>query len=466
VYVKKPPFNFVENGYQAFKNSISTRQGVVYVAANDGMLHAFNADTGDEMWGYIPSFVLPKLKVLADNDYANQHRYLVDGSPTVSDIDDGSGKGWKTILVAGLNAGGNGYYALDVTNPSTPRVMWEFTDATMGLSFANPIVAKLADGTWVVAVTSGYNNSDGVGRLYVLDANSGALKFTISTGVGTAASPSGLGKISAFVQDGLTDNTIERIYGGDLLGNVWRFDVNDALPPTGRDAMKLATLLVGTTPQPITTKPELGFVTPAAGGLTRFPVVFVGTGRYLGGTDVADTTQQSIYAIKDELTGTGVGNPRTNPCFVQQSLIVKDTNTRTTSGTPVDFATVCGWFMDFNPGNTTPGERVNVDMRLQLGVLGVITNIPEKSVCTAGGSSFIYFLDYSTGSFVPGVAGGVAGQKIANAIGVGLNVMRMNDGRVIAVVTTSDDKHPQYAEPHSPVTSPKGRRVMWRELLQ
>lgn len=473
VFVRKPPFNYGENNYPAFKAAQSTRQGAVYVPSNDGMLHAFNADTGQEMWAYVPSFAWPKMKVLADADYSNRHAYIVDGSPTLTDIYTGSA--WKTILVAGMNAGGKGYYALDVTNPASPSILWEFTQTTMGFTFGNPVVGKMIDGTWVVAVTSGYNNADGVGRLYVLNAATGALLHTISTGVGTAATPSGLGKISAWVDDGLNDNTIQRIYGGDMLGNVWRFDINNTLPPSGRDAFNLATLNAGGYVQPISTRPELGLVGTK-------PMVYVGTGRYIGPTDLLDQGQQSLYAIKDRLDATPLGNPRTTtPCaFTPQIMTASGSDIREVlSPTPVDVAsaTTCGWYVDFNPGNNSPGERVNIDMRLQLGVLSVVANIPEQSVCSIGGYSFLYFFDFAGGGAPgsnppvgsppgtpPGAATIVSGGR-RNELGVGQSVVRLPDGKVIALVTGAGGGITPEKLPENPTVSGATRRVLWRELL-
>jgi type IV pilus assembly protein PilY1 len=465
VYVKVPPFNYTENNYTAFKAGLASRQGVVYVAANDGMLHAFNSDTGNEMWAYVPSFVLPNLKTLADDNYANAHQFFVDGSPVANDI--WTGTAWKTVVVGGLNGGGKGYYALDVTNPSSPVVMWEFSDANLGYTYGNPVMGKLTDGSWVVVFTSGYNNTpvtgnttaDGVGRLFVVNALTGAVKFTVSTAVGTSASPSGLGKIAAWVDNSLTDNTLQRVYGGDMLGNLWRFDINDLILPAGKEATQLALLQVGTYQQPITTSPEVGLV-------NNIPVIYVGTGRYLGASDVNDQNQQSLYAIVDQLNATGLGNVRSETTcpLVQQTITVQGVNSRTTTTLPVDFASKCGWFLDFNPGNDSPGERVNVDPKLQLGVLAVATNIPEQSVCTVGGSSFLYFFDYTTGTFVATAAGGVAGTRVGNSIAVGLNTYRLPDGRVVTTVTTSDDKHPVTPNPSSPNFVNAGKRVMFREL--
>jgi type IV pilus assembly protein PilY1 len=281
--------------------------------------------------------------------------------------------------------------------------------------------------------------------------------------VGTAVTPSGLGKISAWVDNGLIDNTVQRIYGGDMLGNLWRFDVNNIIPPTGIEATQMAFFQTSspTYNQPVTTAPELGVV-------NNKPIIFVGTGRYLGASDLLDVNQQSLYAIRDDLTGTSLGNARTETTcpLVKQSLTVVNVNTRSTSTLPVNLTTQCGWFLDFNPvGGNTPGERVNVDPKLQLGVLAVSTNIPEQSVCTVGGSSFLYFFDYATGQFVSTSTGGVVGQRIGNAIAVGLNTYRLPDGRVVTTVTTSDDKHPVFGNPSNPLVGAIGKRVQWRELL-
>jgi len=198
------------------------------------------------------------------------------------------------------------------------------------------------------------------------------------------------------------------------------------------------------------------------------PVIYVGTGRYLGSSDLTDLNQQSLYAIVDQLTGTGLGNARTETTcpLVQQSLTVINVNTRSTSTLPVDLTTRCGWFMDFNPtGGNTPGERVSVDPKLQLGVLAVATNIPDNSVCSVGGSSFLYFFDYSTGQFVSTSTGNVAGQRIGNAIAVGINTYQLPSGKVVTTVTTSDDQHPTFGNPSNPNAITQGKRVLWRELL-
>ena len=259
LYVRKAAFSYNDTGYSAFATSVASRTPMAYVAANDGMLHAFYATTdalgGEEAWSFIPRAVLPRLYKLADTNYAQLHEYYVDGRPIRDDVFDTVSGTWKTILVGGLNKGGRGYYALDVTDPTAPKALWEFThdpsvcvgavaagetsDCHLGYTFGNPVITKLTDGRWVVFVASGYNNvntpvqaGDGQGYLYVLEAMTGKVLYKIRAGdgtpaFGTATSPSGLAKITAWVNDSAHNNTTLRVYGGDLLGNVWRFDVND-----------------------------------------------------------------------------------------------------------------------------------------------------------------------------------------------------------------------------------------------
>src|ERR1019366_1705007 len=281
VYVRAPFATYTDTGYAAFAAANAGRTPMLYVAGNDGMLHALYAGTsavdpqgGKEAWAIIPHSVLPNLFTLADANYKNIHQYFVDGTPTVSDVYDGTN--WRTLLVGGLNDGGRSYYALDVTDPATPKGMWEFNwsstvcpanpaDCHVGLSFGHPLITKLNNGTWVVMVTSGYNNvnttaqaGDGGGYLYVLNALSGQIIYKIPTNVGDATTPSGLAQINNFVDKAAINNLTVRVYGTDLLGNIWRFDVNDNTPPAGIEAT-----LVGTatdrfgTPQPITIRPEL-----------------------------------------------------------------------------------------------------------------------------------------------------------------------------------------------------------------
>lgn len=459
VHVGVPPFKYGDAGYADFVAAQKTRKNVVYVAANDGMLHAFSADTADggtELWAYVPSAVMQNLYKLADSTYASKHQYLADGAPVMADIKVGST--WKTILVAGLNSGGSGYYALDITDPNSPKALWEFTDANMGLTYGNPVIAKRADGTWTVAVSSGYNNTsgDGKGHLYLLNANSGAKLLDISTGVGSSTDPSGLAKINAWI-DNPTDNTAKRYYGGDLKGNVWRFDVDNLVAPK-QGALLLANLQIDTnTPQPITTKPELS--EPSGK-----PVVIVATGRYLGTSDIADTTQQSVYAIKDNLNATGWGDVRADTTnFVQQTFTLNGpSNTATSaavSDTTVDWSVKGGWWIDLPHS----GERVATSLGLQFNTLAIASAIPNGDACASGGSSWRYFLDVTNGGVVTTNPSGE--QWSSNSLIVGLSWVKDTNGNVRIIEQGSNgDIRTEIPPTQSLTGTGSAHRSSWREL--
>ena len=561
-YVKASPFAYntgVSAGsdpfYTDFKNTTngntSTRKGTVYVAANDGMLHAFETDPdnnpyfqktgittattaddsfqgtldinpatgeGSERWAYIPGFILPHVKRLADSPYV--HRYFTDGSPAVGDVCFGhtrsapcsAATNWHTILVAGVNAGGRGYYALDVTDPDNPKGLWELKggegatclsdaqanggtfgeDCNLGLSYGNPLIVKRkSDGKWVVIVTSGYNNvnpGDGKGYLYIVDAQTGLILQRLSTGSGCdgvsttspcvagTVAPSGLGHINAWVDDAFTNNTALTVYGGDLQGNLWRFQLDDGVASVPLDSVTLMATLTsdGTAPQPITTKPELGEV-------SGHRVVFVATGRFLGVSDKTDTQRQSIYAIKDEMntvtspavdmTRTGSFPTSTIAGFIRQDLSASPTNPttqRVVTSNPVNFDDVAvnGWFIDLPDGGTSGNgsERVNVDPVLQLGTLVVPSNVPSGDACAAGGFGWLNFLDYKTGTVVPGATANMVSTKITASLVVGINVVQLPGGKVTTIATTADNQQLTAETPVAPSTV-VGRHVSWRELF-
>ena len=414
VFVGKPRNAYTENNYPTFASTNSGRVGVVYAAANDGMLHAFLQSTGEELWAYIPTPMLSKLYKLADNDYANYHDYYVDGTPTTGDAYFSSDSSWHTILVGGYKDGGQGYYALDITDPYNPKSLWEFSysstatsttlnaDKDLGLSYGNPIITKRADGTWIVAFTSGYNNGtntsgagDGNGHFYVVKASDGTRLVKLDTytdtagtlPAGTVTTPSGLTMINDWV-DFDTENLAKRFYGVDILGNVWRFDIDSIVPPYNA-AFLLAQLKDASgTAQPITTKPIVAQVTYNG---TNYPIVYVATGKYLGTGDPATTTQQSSYAFRDPLaeTGfTGYGNIRT--------YALKPMVTKTTTSSTVDWTVKSGWLYDY----PTSGERANVNSVIALTSIVTATNVPSGDLCSLGGSSNIYNFDMFTGNFV------------------------------------------------------------------
>ena len=486
-YVKGPTSNYADAGYSLFKTgSAATRKKMVYVGANDGMLHAFYApqptdsnwaDAGKEAWAYVPSQVMPNMYKLADVQYSVNHQFFVDGTVTVGDICisnpcAGSTAGstdWRTILVGGFNDGGRGYYALDITVPDQPKSLWEFTlanNANLGFSFGRPIISKLVNGQWVVMFTSGYNNADGNGYLYILNAKDGVQTglSPIATGAGSAANPSGLREINNWVSNVLADNTTQRVYGGDLLGNVWRFDVNGA-----GAAMLLATLKDPTSvAQPITTRLELAEI----GG---DPYVYAGTGRLLGLSDLSTTQQQSVYSFKDigsTYTNGGVADGDVRPSLKQMGFtttvptlanglpdLAHATRTIACISSALECAHPTGWMVDLPES----GERMNIDFRAGKGTLAFVTNVPTTDFCSAG-HSWLNYVDEVSGNQIPvdtGLANaGVILDDSSLAVGVAMvDVTGLLKGLGLSANGQTKVKDIPWASP-----LPVGKRISWREV--
>jgi len=410
--------SYVDAGYRDFKTAQATRKGMIYVGGNDGMLHAFYAPSndeptanknkaGEEAWAYVPRAVMGNMYRLADENYkdAGKHRYFVDGSPVVGDVYDKYTNTWKTILVGGFNAGGKGYFALDITDPDNPKSLWETGESCascdFGLSFGRPLISKM-QGTWAVFVTSGYNNASGVGILYELDAIQGAMRNSYSTGVGTPSNPSGLAQVAGYAHNQNVNNTVERLYAGDLLGNIWRFDVNGTIGDSNQVG------LLGTA-KDATGKVQSITVAPLLASFDDKEYVVVGTGRLLDFEDAHKEQVHSIYVIDDRL----------NPIESGKTAVYEDLRAELVrfkmqaSGHNMqcaDVATMCdflakgnmeelenaqkdgGWLVDLARSR----EHVNLSMQMNNdGILMVGTNEPndpEVLSCTHGALGRVHFL--------------------------------------------------------------------------
>ena len=470
-FLRAPIKSYTMAGYSDFKSTMSTsRVATVFTAANDGMLHAFNATSGAEMWAYVPRITMQKLYKQASTNYSSSHQFSTDGSPELGDVQlpDPAAPGsllWKTVLVAGLNGGGRGFYALDVTRPDLPPVpLWELcadpavcakNDADIGLSFGNPQFG-MWQGKWVVFLTSGYNNvsgADGVnvgttghGFLYIVDVSNGTILKKVDTGNGSVSTPSGLAKITSISSNPFTDPVTTYVYGGDNTGQMFRFDLTSATPGV------VSVVNMGSTGsnQPITTRPEVTqcLETDTVNGAPvshAQRVVIFGTGRLLDLPDISDTSTQSLYMLKD--TGSAIGNIR-SASLVQQTLSVKssvaDPNAPANSSTnlliytatrnAVDLSTKNGWYVDFNLNS---GERINLDPQIVDGGVNVVSTMPtSSSACQVGGTSNVYQFNVCTGSYVS--SDGVAGSTLSNAAAaVGFIIVRLPSGSIKMITTTA-----------------------------
>jgi type IV pilus assembly protein PilY1 len=425
-YVAAPAFGYPDSmegvAYSSFVTAKAARRPTVYVGANDGFLHAFDATTGAEVLAYMPSSVYSNLTILTDLSYTSgsvAHHFFVDASPTVGDVFYGAQ--WHTLLAGGLGAGGQGVYALDVTDPATfgegnasSIVRWEFTDANdpdLGYVFGQPLLVKTNNGKWSVIVANGYNNSEADGNastsghavLFVLDAQTGAVIRKIDTGVGSAATPNGLSAAVAIDVNG--DGVADTVYAGDVQGNMWKFDLSSSTPLSWGVALGGEPLFITSGREPITVRPD---VTPFPRG--GYMITF-GTGSYISVGDNANTDTQRFYGIIDKgATVRGLGS------LVHQRVVDTGTaggNTYRLTTHAVDpptldapvlgdniisladyYATKKGWYMTL----PTRGERNVTDPAIRGGRVIFNTMIPLDDPCANGGTGWVMEVNVMTGN--------------------------------------------------------------------
>ncbi len=505
-------------GYSAFSAALASRKPVVYVGANDGMLHGFDVsidtttklptpDAGKEVIAYVPSMIYDNLSRLTDPSYSgntalSNHHYFVDASAMVADVcTDNCTLGtatWKTMLISGLGAGGLGYFALNVSNPdlvaqnsaNTPLfsaaraadiVEWEFTtshDVDLGYTFNSAPtklnngqakqIAKFANGRWGVVVGNGYNSPSGKAVLYILFVEG-------PTGLGGGWQPGAVDYVrieaDAGPNNGLStpipidsngDGLADTVYAGDLQGNMWKFNIASLTSPTvskvfsARDALN--------NPQPITNSPEIT-LHPSGGMMVLF-----GTGKYLEAGDNSSTSVQTFYGIRD--VGTTVGG-RSN---LVPMVVSTTTNPRDT------VATACvgacpnpnsGWFLDL----PVTGERVTGSPDLVSGTIFFNTFIPSTSPCDFGGTGWLMALDYLDGTLKSSAVFDsnndgkidvndykVAGIQVGAALG-GTTLIKGSAASPIGVGVSSTTSG---STPTNQINFGAGSsgRITWREILQ
>ena len=501
-YVGPPAAGYNFGNYSTFVNTHKNRRPIVYVGANDGMMHGFDANTGKEVFAFVPSTVFNKLNALTELTYNQQHQYYVNGSPTAVDVQF-SDNNWHTVLVGGLGAGGKSVFALDVTNAgnvdgngnvtgsglteanANSIVLWEFTDPDLGLSFSQPSLVRLSDGTWAAVFGNGYNNTgSGNAVLFVVNIQTGALIRKIDLG-------EGLGLSTPRVIDGNGDKFADFIYAGDLQGNLWRFDIRASAASSWTFAKLFTAMDANDLVQPITSAPDVTLhpirnESTVAGTLDEltYMVVF-GTGRYLGNTDVTNTDQQTFYGIWDDVDGESCPAGSTTACITRTTLQPQiycpgdpvdptcqvqggetpvtstgqiDKSFRITSARCVEYGAAAdeklcgdptrsqqrGWYLDLKPG----GERVVGDA-LILGSRVIFTSIlPDEDPCQYGGNSWLNILNAVSGQRL--AASFLSGSGVPN-----VPVTEANTGFAPTSVAIKG-----IASPPSVIRSPEQQRSM------
>ena len=427
-------------GYSAWASLAknSTRVDQIVAAANDGMVHVIDSVTGDENWAFVPNALFRSppappltppctqagvdeackpngLQALTFQDgppSIYKHHFYVDSSPRTQDVDfnsagvKGGGSDWHTIVVGGLGKGGNSYYALDLTDPAAPdektaaaKVLWEVTDPDWKYTFGRPVIAKTYAYGWVVIVTSGYNNVSGEGRIYFLDPKTGKQigrkylntpKVTCTGPDGLLVETTGMAQINGFTKDYHNQFT-EQIYGGDLCGNFWRFDVSDPNDAAWTvDKFALLTDPLGK-PQPVTTAPQIEI--DYKNGTDRY--VFIGTGQLLDTTDLTNPStpqQQTMWAIRDG----SVSKIRPSAGLPLNTRAI--TKPIVASGAAIAGGAPDGWHHDLPDGSgALPAQRIVVDVEADVSVVLYIGTEVPVDPCTIALPVDVYGREYASG---------------------------------------------------------------------
>ncbi|WP_297574833.1 pilus assembly protein [uncultured Deefgea sp.] len=418
VVITKPAGSTTDSSYSVFQTSNANRN-MVFIGANDGMLHAFSVATMSELMAYIPSPVYGNLKALTATDYGQSggtpHEYHVNGSLRQADVKIGSN--WKTILVGGLGQGGKGFFAVDATSESTldsnSSIKWEWTDVstnTMGYALGTPIIynVRTSDSTVVPAVilSNGYENKwvkgaasqlANTSSLYIVNADTGALlkQIDVAGGVGLS-SPAGV--------DAGQDGVLDYVYAGDINGKLWRFDLTDSSPSNFK--VISPPIYDAGTSKPIVMRPAVMAVNSSSGEPIGSLVMF-GTGKLLTDSDRSDTSQQTFYAVLDKMED--LFSTITESNLQKQEILTTQTQSgsstiragtyRKLSSNSIDLQsdsnTKLGWFINL----PVSSERLVTSPMIFEDKLLFGTGIPlATEKCLPGGKGWIMGVNPLTGS--------------------------------------------------------------------
>ncbi|WP_353220294.1 PilC/PilY family type IV pilus protein [Salinisphaera sp. S4-8] len=501
-----PPYSSPGNN-SSFADKFASRTPMVYVGANDGMLHGFDADTGVERLAYIPGTLLDDVADLSEPGY--EHRFYVDGSPVTGDAFFG-GK-WHTVLVSGLNNGGNAVFALDITDPGAfseanaeDTVLWEYTaDGELGQTYGKPAIVRLHNGEWAAIFGNGYNSPGKSASLHLVDiANGSPIRSPIDTNSAPTGNryPNGLSEVTPIDVDG--DFIVDYAYAGDLYGNVWRFDLTSKSTAKWSVEKLFTAEAPGGGVQPITMGPKVG-VHPY--GRNYGVMVYVGTGKYLEDTDALfnEDVRNSFYGVWDSnvfsVTPTSNWTPSDNKNLTRRNLQVQ-TITEVSAGdenekkayrvlsenevtykTTDDGTGVYGWYMDMPPRS---GELLITTPTLYGDFVFFNTLIPPRETCDLSTSGAIMAVRADTGGrtdqalldlngdykynssdtiTINGEQVPVSGIRLSDISPVGpLTVVKRKDGTVEVIYGTSDGSG--IGRVGVNVVPQTNRRVSWREI--
>jgi type IV pilus assembly protein PilY1 len=358
------PAGFVANeALREFHANYANRDKIVYVGVNDGMLHAFDAESGRERWSFIPEFALPGYTTMADSGYC--HKYSCDQTPTVQDIQI-SGQ-WSTVLVSSVREGGDAVFALDITEPDSPDVLWQI-ELPNGKTYASEVELVSIGGTSVALIGGGLDEVDGLAWLYAYNAEDGTflgeLEISDSRDRNKLTRPA--------VVDLNLDGEVDLLYVGDLEGSLWRIAVNGSPNPGSWDVSELFSSDSEITASPV-----------AAYGPNGSVYVYFGTGSYLTDDDMMTLDENAFVCVYD------LHNGNTND--------FRDLTDQTDNIDAIDTDT--GWYVTLDQ---SAGERITEQAVVVAETVIFTSFAPTMDACVAGGESWLYQMAYDTGGLAYG----------------------------------------------------------------
>ncbi|HEX4547382.1 pilus assembly protein [Pseudomonas sp.] len=376
------------------------------VNANDGFVNVINSANGTRRYAYMPSSVLPSLRLIADPAYINgvSHKFLVDGQVGVYDAQLNSA--WKTLAIGGTGAGGKTFYALQLFDASAGNVLnalWEvsapatantanaFND--LGYAYARPEVARLADGRWAAFIANGYGSNSGVAALYVLDVRDGSLIKKIV--IDSTETTNGLSSVKLKVN---SSNVVQAAYGGDLKGRLWKFDLSATSTDSWGVAFSGKPLFTaaGGASQPITAQPLLA--DNSLGGKQ----IFVGTGKFNETADKTNKDLQAFYSVWDADGGSGQLTVSSLQAQAVTGVFSGSTGQFiTTSQNDTTYPGEKGWYLPLVYNNVLTGERVINQASLVLGrIVFTTASVDTTDPCASFGTGKLVELDAFSGKML------------------------------------------------------------------
>jgi type IV pilus assembly protein PilY1 len=414
--------------YSSFVGNKSSRR--VWVGANDGMLHAFDAATGELKFSFIPAAVQGELWRLASPGYT--HRYYVNGQISIGDVYTPSG--WRTVLVAALGAGGRSVIALDVTGPN-PSVLWELEGVNdLGHVLGDIRIVRLPNVQsnkpgWAVIFGNGYEttvpsgaSTKNVAKLFVVNPMTGSALSPNSLTVPDSVAYNGMGSPAVSIENNLVSN----VWVGDLGGYLWKFDLarspsNWTLAFTGDKPLFRA--VRNNVPQPITSAPSV------ARSTSRGYYVTFGTGKFFQDADRLNTQVQSLYSIRDRTNSLqaprgGVASPSARFDLIRDNLTSYAISAEASGNRRIQATGTLnadGWYLDLvSPGNNPVGERLLASPQIFFPDVYFGTFSVSQDVCDEGSDGWFMGVpvDPSTDASAINIAEAFADRTIA---GIQLN---------------------------------------------